>query len=70
MTISFDIVLIIFFVALLQSIFGVGVLLVGTPVLMLAGYTYFDVLSLTLPTSLIISLSQVVKHYKYINIIL
>jgi len=63
-----DIVVVIFFVALLQSIFGVGVLLVGTPVLMLAGYSYFDVLSLTLPTSLTISLSQVIRHYKHINL--
>ena len=62
-----DIVVVIFFVALLQSIFGVGVLLVGTPVLMLAGYSYFDVLSLTLPVSLTISLSQVIKYYKHIN---
>lgn len=68
MLIPFDIIIVIFFVALLQSIFGVGVLLVGTPVLMLAGYSYFEVLSLTLPTSLIISLSQVIKHYKFINV--
>jgi uncharacterized membrane protein YfcA len=68
MTIPIDIVLIVFFVALLQSIFGVGVLLVGTPLLMLAGYSYFYVLSLTLPTSLVISISQVLKYYKHINI--
>lgn len=68
MFLPFDILAVIFFVALLQSIFGVGVLLVGTPLLMLFGYSYFDVLSLTLPTSLIISLSQVIKHYKFINI--
>jgi uncharacterized membrane protein YfcA len=34
---------------------------------MLAGYPYFEVLSLTLPTSFIISLSQVGKYYKHIN---
>lgn len=68
MDLSSDIIIIIFFVALLQSVFGVGVLLVGTPLLILVGYSYFDVLSLTLPTSLIISLSQVIKHYKHINI--
>jgi len=61
-----DIYLVIFFVALLQSIFGVGVLLVGTPILMLMGYPYFEVLSLTLPTSFFISLIQVGKFYKYI----
>jgi len=65
--ISFDICLVIFFVAILQSIFGVGVLLVGTPLLMLLGYPYFEVLSLTLPTSFVISMSQVSRYYRHIN---
>ena len=67
MVIALDICVIIFFVAILQSVFGVGVLLVGTPILMLFGYPYFEVLSLTLPTSFVISLSQVGKYYKHIN---
>jgi len=67
MLIALDICLIIFFVAVLQSIFGVGVLLVGTPILVLAGYPYFEVLSLTLPTSMVISISQVSKYYTNIN---
>ena len=62
-----DVYLVIFFVALLQSIFGVGVLLIGTPILMMMGYPYFEVLSLTLPTSFSISIIQVGKFYKYIN---
>ena len=70
MLISIDICLIILFVAVLQSIFGVGVLLVGTPILMLVGYSYFEVLSFTLPTSLVISLSQVSRYYKNINFFL
>lgn len=70
MLISLDIYVIIFFVAILQSIFGVGVLLIGTPILILIGYPYFEVLSLTLPTSLIISLSQVAKYYKHVNVYL
>lgn len=67
MLIAADICIIIFFVAILQSLFGVGVLLVGTPILILFGYPYFEALSLTLPTSLVISASQVSKYYKYIN---
>ena len=63
-----DIYLVIFFVALLQSIFGVGVLLAGTPILTLLGYSYFDVLSMTLPTSFFISLIQASKLYNNINI--
>jgi uncharacterized membrane protein YfcA len=70
MLISIDIFLIILLVAVLQSIFGVGVLLVGTPILMLVGYSYFEVLSFTLPTSLVISISQVSRYYKDINFIL
>jgi uncharacterized membrane protein YfcA len=62
-----EIYLVIFFVALLQSVFGVGVLLVGTPILMLLGLPYFEVLSLTLPTSFFISIIQVGRFYKYIN---
>lgn len=65
---SIEIYIIIFFVALLQSVFGVGVLLVGTPIMFLAGYPYFEALSFTLPTSLIISVSQAVKYYKHINV--
>jgi uncharacterized membrane protein YfcA len=67
MFIALDICVIIFFVAILQSVFGVGVLLVGTPILMLFGYPYFEVLSLTLPTSFVISVSQVSKYYNDIN---
>lgn len=67
MNIALDICIIIFFVAILQSLFGVGVLLVGTPILMLFGYPYFEVLSLTLPTSLVISIIQVSKYHKVIN---
>jgi uncharacterized membrane protein YfcA len=67
MSITADICIIIFFVAILQSLFGVGVLLVGTPILILFGYPYFEVLSLTLPTSLVISLSQVSRYYRHVN---
>jgi uncharacterized membrane protein YfcA len=67
MLIDIDVCIVIFFVAVLQSLFGVGVLLIGTPILMLLGYPYFEVLSLTLPTSFIISVNQVYKYHKQIN---
>ena len=67
---SLDIYAVIFFVAILQSVFGVGVLLIGTPILILIGYPYFEVLSLTLPASLVISLSQVAKYYRHVNLYL
>ena len=58
---SIDIIVVILVTSIIQSILGVGVLLIGTPILILLGYPYFDVLSLTLPTSFAISLSQIIK---------
>ena len=52
-------ILIIALCVLSQSLFGVGVLLWGTPALMLYGLSYVDVLNLLLPISLCISVSQV-----------
>lgn len=42
-----------------QSLFGVGVLLWGTPALMLYGFSYVNVLNILLPISLCISVTQV-----------
>ncbi len=44
----------------IQSIFGVGLLLLGTPTFLLIGYNYFDVLNILLPYSIIISLFQII----------
>lgn len=52
---------IIFAVSIVQSLFGVGVLLIGTPTLIALGYPYFEALSFLLPTSLAISLIQIVE---------
>ena len=43
-----------------QSVFGVGVLLFGTPIFLLFGYSFVEVLVLLLPISLMISLATVV----------
>lgn len=45
-------------VTMLQSLFGVGVLLFGTPLLLLLGREFADVLALLLPVSVAISLTQ------------
>tara|TARA_B110000238_G_scaffold193118_1_gene229182 strand:+ start:3473 stop:4207 length:735 start_codon:yes stop_codon:yes gene_type:complete len=63
-----DIYLVVFVTSILQSVFGVGVLLVGTPLLMILGYSYEEILGFLLPTSLVISLIQSYKYKKYINI--
>lgn len=43
----------------LQSIFGVGVLLLGTPTFIIIGYSYFEVLNILLPYSILISILQI-----------
>lgn len=45
-----------------QSIFGVGVLLWGTPILLMIGIGYLEALSLLLPTSISISAMQILPH--------
>ena len=60
-------VIIIAVFSIVQSIFGVGLLLFGTPTLLLLGYSYSETLWLLLPCSVTISLIQVVNDYKLIE---
>lgn len=62
-----DILLTITVTAAIQSVFGVGMLLFGTPILLLLGYSFIDALSVVLPISIAISLLQVVKHVEHID---
>ena len=59
--------LIIIITSAIQSLFGVGVLLFGTPLLLLLNYTFFESLMILLPISASINLLQIIKDYKYIN---
>ncbi|POY79853.1 hypothetical protein BKM09_014475 [Pseudomonas amygdali pv. morsprunorum] len=45
-----------------QSIFGVGLLFFGTPLLLLWGYTYIDAINILLPCSLFLSCYQVFER--------
>lgn len=57
---EFQFLIAIFFVlSFVQSVFGVGLLIFGTPTLLLYGYSYEDTLQLLLPSSLVISTIQV-----------
>ncbi len=47
--------------AVVQSLFGVGLLVFGTPTLLLLGYSFADALAILLPASVTISLLQVWK---------
>jgi len=61
------ITLTIIFTASVQSLFGVGVLLFGTPILLLLGHPFLDSLLVLLPVSAAINLFQILKDYKYIE---
>ena len=67
MTEIYYLVTIIAVFSIVQSIFGVGLLLFGTPTLLLLGYSYSETLWLLLPCSVTISLIQVVNDYKLIE---
>lgn len=52
----------------IQGVFGVGLLIFGTPSLILLGYPFDTTLALLLPSSIAISVSQTVQGYKFIEI--
>lgn len=54
--------LVIVIVSTVQSLFGVGVLLFGTPILILIGYDFIDILSILLPISISINFLQIIIH--------
>lgn len=64
---AIDIMLTVAFTAVIQSIFGAGVLLFGTPLLLLLGYSFIDVLMILLPISLIINGLQIAKDKQHID---
>ena len=51
----------------IQSMFGVGLLLFGTPTLLLLGFPYSQTLWYLLPCSLVISLLQTVNNYDFVQ---
>ncbi|MBH89923.1 MAG: hypothetical protein CMF71_06840 [Magnetovibrio sp.] len=56
---NFTILLVVGFFSVIQSIFGMGVLVFGTPTLLLLGYDFITTLGYVLPASFTISLLQV-----------
>lgn len=63
-----DLLLTILLTAAIQSLFGVGVLLFGTPILLVLGYNFLSTLTILLPISLAINLLQVSKDYRHIHL--
>lgn len=61
------ILLIVIITSVIQSIFGVGVLLFGTPTLLLLEYSFIESLLILLPISLIINFFQIFNNIKNIE---
>ncbi len=64
---ALDIMLTIAVTSVIQSIFGVGVLLFGTPLLLLFGYDFIQALTILLPISLSINAFQIAQHHAQID---
>ena len=60
-----DILLTVIVTSIIQSVFGVGVLLFGTPLLLLLGYDFIDALIVLLPIYIAINALQILKHHQY-----
>jgi hypothetical protein len=61
------IILTIIFSSIVQSLLGVGVLLFGTPILLLLNFEYFQVLNVLLPVSLLINIFQFKRRTSIID---
>jgi uncharacterized protein len=65
---SLEIMLIVIVTAVVQSVFGAGVLLIGTPLLLLLGYSFVDVLIVLLPISLAMNVMKITKYHAHIDL--
>jgi len=61
------VIIVISLCSLVQSLFGVGILLFGTPTFLFLGFSFEEALSFTLPSSLSISILQIFSNYDVIT---
>ena len=66
---TLEIFITILITSIIQSLFGVGILLFGTPILLLFGFDFITILTILLPISLIINSFQLVVSYKDIDFV-
>ena len=52
----------VFLLIIIQSVYGVGILIFGVPILILYGFEYLDIIGLLLPSSMTISTLQIFKN--------
>ncbi|HFD11597.1 MAG TPA: hypothetical protein ENJ32_03875 [Crenotrichaceae bacterium] len=64
---AIDIIITLLVTTIIQSVFGVGVLLFGTPLLLLSGYAFLEALTILLPISLAINAIQITRYYTEID---
>ena len=64
---AIDIIFTLLITTIIQSVFGVGVLLFGTPLLLLSGYPFLEALTTLLPISLAINAIQIARYYHEID---
>jgi hypothetical protein len=64
---ALDILLTVLVTAAIQSIFGVGVLLFGTPVLLLLGHRFVGALTVLLPISISINALQIARGFRRVD---
>ena len=57
---SIEPLIVVLFCTMVQNIFGVGILVFGTPVLLSLGYDFVTTLGILLPSSLLVSVTQIV----------
>ncbi len=62
-----DIILTIIIVSFIQSIFGVGILLFGTPLLLILGNTFQESLSILLPISILVNILQLYNKVGFVD---
>lgn len=65
---TLDILVTVVVTSFIQSIFGVGVLLFGTPLLLLQGYDFLHAVSILLPISVSINFIQIAKDYRWVDL--
>ena len=66
---DFEILITIAFTSVLQSIFGTGVLLFGTPIMLMLGKDFQTTLTILLPASIFINFFQIKNNLKFIDIV-
>ena len=60
-------ILIVFLFSTVQSLFGVGLLVFGTPTLLLLGFSFEETIAYLLPCSILISLMQTLGGRQHIG---